>query len=465
MHQRRTRWLEGQRTMLYQDLRAFLTVLKESGELVDVTRHIALQYDIAKALAKTSAVQGPALMFKNTGTAFPLVAGLYGTRKRALIAFGATEQTIHDKVLQGINNQIAPVDFEGTPPCQEIVLTGDAIDVTKLPVPVYSPKDGGPYITAGIVVSENPETGIPDIGNYRFQIHGPKEMGLFSASNHRFGKNIAYATAVGKELHGAVVIGVDPMTMFSCQVQSSDTTNDWFVAGGLRGAPVELAEAVSNGLKVPARAEIIIEFTVDTKNQKMEGPLGEYTGYYTPASPKPVARITAITHRKDAIFQGLLTGKPITENHVLKQIPFETSILRQLQAQFPTISDISINSSGGVQVYVVIAMKPRYEGEPRQAILAAMASNLHPKWVIVVDPDIDIRNAAEVEWAQSFRVKPREDVFVVDRTAAGPLDPSTDGGFSSSVGIDATKPFGVEFPDVSEVPGWRDFDLPEINRG
>jgi len=448
--------------MPYQDLRAFLTTLKDAGELVEIARPVAVRYDIAKALAKASAAQGPALMFSQTGTDFPLVAGLYGNRKRALIAFEATEQTIHDKVLKGINNQIAPRDFTGMAPCQEVVLTGDAVDVTKLPVPIYSPKDGGPYITAGIVVSENPETGIPDIGNYRFQIHGPKEMGVFSAPNHRFGKNIAHATQMGKELHGAVAIGVDPMTMFSCQVQSSDSTNDWFVAGGLRGSPIELAKAVSNGLKVPAHAEIVIEFTVDTKTQKMEGPLGEYTGFYTPASPKPIARITAITHRKGAIFQGLLTGKPITENHVLKQIPFETSILRQLQAQFPTISDISINSSGGVQVYVVIAMKPRYEGEARQAILAAMASNLHPKWVIAVDPDIDIRNSAEVEWAQSFRVKPREDVFVVDRTAAAPLDPYTDGGFSSSVGIDATMPFGVEFPEVSEVPGWREFELPEI---
>ena len=210
-------------------------------------------------------------------------------------------------------------------------------------------------------------------------------------------------------------------------------------------------------MKVPAYAEIVIEFTVDTNNQKMEGPLGEYTGYYTPASLKSVAQITAITHRTGAIFQGLLTGKPITENHVLKQIPFETSILRQFQAQFPTITGLSINSSGGVQTYVVIAMTPRYEGEARHAILAAMASNLHPKWVIVVDPDIDIRNSAEVEWAQSFRVKPSDDVFIVDRTATAPLDPYTNGGYSSSVGIDATKPFGEEFPEVSEVPGWKDF--------
>ncbi len=450
--------------MPYQDLRGFLEALRQSGDLVDIARPIALKYDIAKALAKASAVDGPALMFPQNGTDFPLVAGLYGSRRRALVAFEATEETIHARVTKGIDNPIGPVDFAGRPPCQDVVLTGDDIDLTKLPVPTYSPKDGGPYITAGIVVSEDPDTGIPDIGNYRFQLHGPQVLGLFSASNHRFGKNIAKALERKVPLHGAIVIGVDPMTVFACQVQSGDTTNDWFVAGGLRGAPVELAQAVSNSLKVPAYAEFVIEFVVDEDDQRVEGPLGEYTGYYTPASLKPTAKVTAITHRKDAIFQGLLTGKPITENHVLKQIPFEVSILRQLKAQFPTIRDISITSSGGVQVYVVIAMVPRYEGEARHAILAAMACNLHPKWVIVVDPDIDIRTSSDVEWAMSFRVKPNVDVFVVDRTATAPLDPYTDGGYSSAVGIDATRPFGVEFPEVSEVPDWRAFDLPEIDK-
>ena len=451
--------------MPYKDLRDFLSTLQESNELVDITRPIALQYDVAKALAKTSALDGPALMFKDNGTAFPLVAGLYGNRRRALIAFESTEETIHNRVTKSIDNPIGPVDFAGSAPCQEIVLTGDDIDLTKLPVPTYSPKDGGPYITAGIVVSEDPDTGIPDIGNYRFQLHDSRTLGVWAAPSHRFGKNMAKAIARKVPLHGAIVIGVDPMTAFSCQVQSADTTNDWFVAGGLRGAPVELTKAVASDLKVPAHAEFIIEFVVDSDDQRIEGPLGEYTGYYTPADLKPTAKVTAITHRKDAIFQGLLTGKPITENHVLKQIPFEASMLRQLKAQFPTISDIAITSSGGVQVYFVIAMTQRYEGEARQAILAAVACNLHPKWVIAVDPDIDIRRSSDVEWAMSFRVKPSQDVFVVERTAAAPLDPYTDGGYSSAVGIDATRPFGVEFPEVSEVPDWRSFDLPEINKG
>ena len=451
--------------MPYNDLRDFLSALRESNELVDITRAVALQYDVAKALAKSSALDGPALMFKDNGTAFPLVAGLYGNRRRALIAFESTEETIHNRVTKGIDNPIGPVDFAGAAPCQEVVLTGDDIDLTKLPVPTYSPKDGGPYITAGIVVSEDPDTGVPDIGNYRFQLHDSKTLGVFSATNHRFGKNMAKAIERKVPLHGAIVIGVDPVMAFSCQVQSGDGSNDWFIAGGLRGAPVELVKAVTSDLKVPAHAEFIIEFVVDSDDQRIEGPLGEYTGYYTAASLKNTAKVTAITHRKDAIFQGLLTGKPITENHVLKQIPFEASVLRQLQAQFPTISDLSITSSGGVQTYVVIAMTPRYEGEARHAILAAMATNLHPKWVIVVDPDIDIRTSSEVEWAQAFRVKPSEDVFVVDRTATAPLDPYTNGAYSSCVGIDATRPFGVDFPEVSEVPDWRSFDLPEINKG
>jgi 2,5-furandicarboxylate decarboxylase 1 len=248
--------------MVYQDLRAFL---------VDISRPIALKYDVATALAKSNSVQGPALMFRETGTAFPLVDGLYATRKRALLAFDATEASLHDRVLKGIDNPIGPVDFEGAPPCQEVMLTGEQIDLTKLPVPSYSPKDGGPYITAGIVISENPETSIPDIGNYRFQIHGPKEMGLFAASNHRFGKNIAKATEMKVPLHGAIVVGVDPMIAFSCQVQSSDATNDWFVAGGLRGSAVELVKAVVSDLKVPAHSEFVIEFTVETTDQRMKG--------------------------------------------------------------------------------------------------------------------------------------------------------------------------------------------------
>jgi 4-hydroxy-3-polyprenylbenzoate decarboxylase/2,5-furandicarboxylate decarboxylase 1 len=158
----------------------------------------------------------------------------------------------------------------------------------------------------------------------------------------------------------------------------------------------------------------------------------------------------------------------VTENHILKEIPFEASITRALKSQFPTVERVAIPPSGGVSFYVVIAMRPRYAGEARQAILAAMASNIRPKWVIAVEPDININDPAEVEWAMCFRVQPDQDVFVVPHTPAGPLDPSVSESevltarTSAAVGIDATRPLGKIFPDVADVPGWQDYDVPEL---
>ena len=353
-------------------------------------------------------------------------------------------------------------------------MTGDAIDITRFPIPQYSPKDGGRYITPGIVVSKDPETGVPDIGHYRFLVLGKDTLSYDAQPFHRFGKNITKCQRMGVVPRAAVVIGVDPVLAYTCQMQVPDTTNDWHIAGGIRGAPVELVKCKTIDLEVPASAELVIEFEIDLNKLVSEGPLGEYTGYYTPAVNAPVAKILAITHRRNPIFQGLLTGKPVTENHILKQIPFEASFLNTLKRQFPTVERVSVRASAGVSFYVVIAMRPRFAGEARQVILSAMSSNIRPKWVVVVDPDIDVHSSTEVEWAMAFRVLPHRDVFVVDQLPSGPADPATitlseDGerisaalALSSAVGIDATLPFGAPFSEVADIPGWQEFDLPEL---
>lgn len=456
--------------MPYQDFRQFLDVLRQHGEIIDIDRPVGLA-DIGKAMKQSYRRGGPAIRFNNNGTDFPLVAGVYATRSKALLAFQADEKTILQKVLAGLDKPIAPSIANGGAPCQEVLIEGAAIDITCFPIPTYSPKDGGPYITPGIVVSKDPETGVPDIGHYRFLILGKDTFSFSAQPNHRFGKNLAKCQRLGVKPRAALVIGVDPILAYACQVQVSDATDDWALAGGLRGAPVELVRAKTCDLEVPATAEVVIEFEVDMDNTVMEGPLGEYTGYYTPPSLKPVGRITAITHRRDPIFQGLLTGKPVTENHILKQIPFEASFLKSLKAQFPTVEGVSVRASAGVSFYVVISMAPRFAGEARQVILAAMASNIRPKWVIVVEPDIDVHSSAEVEWAMAFRVQPREDVIVIDRIPSGPSDPSIDDPTkprllrtASAIGIDATRPFGKPFSEVADVPGWEDFEVPELDQ-
>lgn len=484
--------------MPYADLRAFLAALRARGELLDVDRPVALDLDVAKALRKSAASSGPAVLFKNTGSPFPLVGGLYNSRAKALLAFEATEATVFQRVLDGLARRIPPVRVTDAP-VHENIITGDAIDLGKLPVPKYGPDDGGPYITSGIVVSRDPETQVPDLGHYRFEVIDRTTLSFNALPNHRLGKHIARARAMRRTTYSAaVVIGVDPLLAYACPIQVPDGTDDFEVAGGLRGAPVELVKAKTVDLEVPARAEFVIEFEADLTRQVMEGPLGEFTGFLTPAAPQPVARVTAITHRNDAIFQALLTGVPPSENHILKQLPYEVSLLAQLRRQFPTLEKVAIPSSGGVAFRIVLALRPRFAGEARAAILATMTSNIRPKIVIAVDPDIDVHDPVQVDWATAFRMQPARDVIVVPDLPAGTLDPSADSTLpqdrrtGSGIGIDATFPYGSEirtpgaakersarpighdicgpalsehgreFFEVADVQGWREYEFPEL---
>jgi 4-hydroxy-3-polyprenylbenzoate decarboxylase/2,5-furandicarboxylate decarboxylase 1 len=317
-------------------------------------------------------------------------------------------------------------------------------------------------------------------------------MTFLALPNHRFGRNLAKARRLGHTTFpAALLIGVDPVMAYTCPIQVPDGTNDFEVVGGMRGAALELVRCKTIDVDVPARAEMVLELEVDFTQETFEGPLGEFTGYYTPGSKKPIARIKTITHRNNAYFQALLTGVPPTENHILKQMPYEASYFATLKAQHPTLTSVAIPASGGVAFYIVIAMKQRYAGEARHAILTAIASSQRPKLVVVVDPDIDVRNPDQVEWAIAFRSQPARDVIIVGDLPGGTLDPSIDGSLpldrrtGSAMGIDATFPFGAdeqkaanvpagevcgpavadqghEFFKVADVPGWQDYDFPEL---
>lgn len=474
--------------MPFQDFREFIDALRHNGELIAVDRAVDLNTDIGKALQKSASQSGPAIEFNNNGTQFPLIGGLYNSRKKTLLAFQSDEANIINKIINGIEHPIEP-KFTNKAAAHEQVILEEDVDLSKFPVPKYSPSDGGNYITAGISVSHDPETGCPDIGNYRFQIISKNTLSFLAQPNHRLGKNIAKARKAGaKTFAMALVIGVEPIIAYTCQFQLGDDSNDFAVAGGIRGEPVILAQCKTINVAIPAHAEVVFELEIDLDELTYEGPLGEYTGYYTPGSMKPIARVKAITYRNNAYFQALLTGVPPTENHFLKQIPFEASFYHSLKKSFPTLTNVAIPASGGVSFYVILAIAPRFNGEARQAILTAIASNLRPKMVIAVNPDIDIHDPNQVTWATSFRMQPQEDVMIVNNLPAGPLDPSIsddiplDTRLGSAIGIDATYPFGSIILDehtpldkntktagalvfkVAEIPGWQDYDFPELEQ-
>jgi 2,5-furandicarboxylate decarboxylase 1 len=201
--------------MAFQDFRDFLDALRKHGELFDVERPVALEFEVAKAMRKSAAVGGPAFVFKSNGTAFPLVGGVYNTRAKALLALESSEEKVFEHIQAGLAKRIPPVLVTDAP-VHENVITGDAVDLSALPVPKYSPDDGGPYITSGIVVSKDPETGVPDIGHYRFEIIDKTTMSFLALPNHRFGKNIAKAKRKERTtFQAALVVGVDPAVAYT----------------------------------------------------------------------------------------------------------------------------------------------------------------------------------------------------------------------------------------------------------
>ena len=174
--------------MPYQDFRQFLDVLRQQGELIDIDRPVALT-DVGKALKQAYQKGRPAVSFNDNSTEYPLVCGLYSDRNKALLAFQSDEKSIMQKVLDGLDNPIKPVMVNGAAPCHEVVIQEEDIDLHSLPIPTYSPKDGGPYITPGIVVSKDPETGVPDIGHYRFLILSKNTVSFSAQPFHRFGRS------------------------------------------------------------------------------------------------------------------------------------------------------------------------------------------------------------------------------------------------------------------------------------
>lgn len=189
-----------------------------------------------------------------------------------------------------------------------------------------------------------------------------------------------------------------------------------------------------------------------------EGPFGEFTGYYGPAEANPVMEVTAITHRRNPIFLAGLTGVPTTDNHILKTFAYESVLYENLRKVFPEVTAVSLPDWGGVQYAAVVALKQRYKGQARHLILTALGDSSRPKWVIVVDDDVDVHDAERVMWAAITRSQPSEDTIIVPGVAGGPLDPSApEKEVISLMGLDATRPFGVDFPEVCRVPGADDF--------
>lgn len=435
--------------MPFNDLREFVGFLESRGELIRTQKPVDVKYEISAYIRKTSDVQGPALLFDNVKDfAMPVLGGVFATRKRAFLALETSNEDYVNKFQNALDHLVAPKRVADAP-CKEIVIRGQDIDLSKLPVPIFSEKDPAPFITLGLCISRDPKGG-KNTSIYRLQLKGRNRLGIMA---QHLVRQLMEAESIGKGLPIAIAIGTDPVLPLATQWMAPYGTDELALAGALRGAPVEVVKAETVDLEVPATAEIIIEGMVLPNVREEEGPFGEVSGYYTPSNPKPVIEVTAITHRKNPIYQAALTGMPTTENHILKQLPLEATYYWQLKKEFPGVTAVHFPAAGTVGMTCVIAMKQAYECEARN-LIAAMIGTRRNKITVVVDDDVDITDMEKVWWAITTRTQADEDVIVFPRVVATAMDPSVRKlRVGSSLGIDATVPFGQCFPEIVKVPG------------
>jgi UbiD family decarboxylase len=397
-----------------------------------------------------------AVLFDNAG-GYPLVGNALASRSRFAKACGVTPQTLLPDLLRRLRSKPEIVEVSrNEAPVQQVVVAGNDVDLTKLPVHLQHGKDGGPYISAGMDFARDPATGQVNVGLRRFMVRGRNTTGidLVAPSDLR---NIYLATlARGERLPMSVVVGGHPIDYFGATMRMPG--DEMELLASLRAAPMPVVKSVTNDLLVPADAEWVLEGYLGEEGYKEpEGPYGEFLGYYGGVKTNPVFHVTAITRRKDALFQTLSIGGPTmsrTDTAQLCTLRTEVLVWRALEcAVREPVAVYAPPATGGVY-NVRIAIRQRVPGEARNAIAAAFGSLANVKNVFVVDPDIDIFSDEQMEWALATRFQPDRDFVVASSFRTIPLDPSLDshGSLGAKAGYDLTMPVGNQKKLEAEIP-------------
>jgi len=447
-------------------LRGWLDYLQRQERLAIVREGVALRFELAAIAKRLDGIK--ATFFPRPGGhPVSVVSGLVSDRGWIAEAIGVGEASLLDKFEQAA---LHPVPWCEVKTAQVQQNVHREVDLAKLlPVPTHNELDNGPYITAGLAITRNPKSGIQNVSIHRLELTGPNRLGalLLQRTTLYYQQMLE---AEGKDLPVAIVIGVDPLTLLASQAIMPSNCDELEIAGALRGRPLDVVKCLSNDIRVPADAEIVLEGRVLANVREPEGPFGEFPQYYGERGDRHVIVIDAVTHRASPLYHTISGGG--LEHLVLGAIPREATMLAHLRRSFPNVTDVRLSPGGVCRYHLYVQMKKRFEGEAKNVIMGAFAGHYDVKQVIVVDTDVDIHNPAEVEWAVATRSQADRDLVVVPHAQGSRLDPSADHGVSAKLGIDATIPLDappLRFKRI-RIPGEETVDLAAViathdNRG
>jgi len=453
--------------MKYQDLRDFIAQLEQRGELKRVKQEIDPYLEMTEIADRTLKAGGPALLFENVkGHSIPVLANLFGTPERVALGMGQESVTaLRDvgKLLAFLKEPEPPKGFKDAlsllptykkvlsmspkqvkkAPCQEVVLTGDDVDLTQLPIQHCWPGDAAPLITWGLTITKGPHKERQNLGIYRQQLLGPNKL-IMRWLSHRGGALDFQEWCQqhpGERFPVSVALGADPATILGAVTPVPDSLSEYAFAGLLRDGKTHVTTSISNDLQVPAHAEMILEGYIEAGETAPEGPYGDHTGYYNEVDDFPVFTVTHITHRKDPIYHSTYTGRPPDEPAVLG-VALNEVFIPLLQKQFPEIVDFYLPPEGCSYRLAVVTMKKQYPGHAKRVMMGVwsfLRQFMYTKFVIVCDDDVDARDWKDVIWAMTTRMDPARDTTLVENTPIDYLDfASPVSGLGSKMGMDAT---------------------------
>ena len=449
--------------MHFKDIRQFIEFLDERGDLKRITAMVDSDLEITEITDRTIKSGGPALLFENVaGSDAPVAINLMGTHQRTAWALGVEnidDLTSRVRKLLGLA-QGPPSGLMGKvralgdlvsvartqpkivrrAPCQDVVVTGEDVDLNILPALKCWPDDAGRYITLPLVVSRDPESGRRNVGIYRMQIFDRNTTGMHWQTH----KGGAHHYRVGEsqrlqKLEVAVALGGDPATIWSGSMPLPPDMDEFAIAGLIREEPVELVKCKTVDLEVPAHAEYVLEGYVTPGELRPEGPFGDHTGYYSPAEDYPVFHVTTMTHRKNPIYPTTMVGRPPTEDFFMGKAA-ERIMLPILQMALPEIVDMNMPAEGAFHNLLIVSMRKEYPGHAQKVMHAlwGMGLLMLTKTIIVVDHDVNVQDPSEVAWRVTNNINPATDITF----AEGPIDDLDHATpipkFGSKMGIDAT---------------------------
>ena len=455
--------------MTFKDLREFIELLDRSGELKRIDALVDPELEVTEITDRMVKNGGPALLFTNVrGHTTPLLINIFGTHRRVALALGVDHiDELVDRVRSltgmaqapptGIGGKLRALgDLVGLArsqprtvrraPCQEVVLTGDEVDLYQMPIITCWPGDAGPYITLPLVITRDPESGRRNVGTYRMQVFDKNTTGMHWQTHKVGARHDRRAQEKGIDrLEVAVALGADPTTMWTGAMPLPPDMDELAASGVIRGQPVEVVRCKTVDLEVPSHAEYVLEGYVVPGETRDEGPFGDHTGYYSPPEPYPVFHVTAMTHRRDPIYPTTMVGRPPTEDFFMGKAA-ERVMLPVMQMALPEIADVNMPAEGIFHNLVIVSIRKEYPGHARKVMHALWGLGLMmlAKTIVVVDHFVDVQDLSEVAWRVTNNIDPASDIVFAD----GPLDDldhaTPTPRFGSKVGVDATAKFPGE---------------------